>query len=180
MKAPTFYHITDLHLYAADEIGSYGKYYDLKAQMDQKCMKESCAIIDGAFAEMAADKETDVIIISGDLTFDGEKASHDLLLQKLQTLKDAGKRVYLTTATHDYNKHALGFTDQGTFKVEQYPREKLRELYADYGWQEAVAEHKPSFSYAVKMVMINKALATLIVMIWNYFTKRLILRRSVK
>ena len=36
------------------------------------------------------------------------------------------------------------------------------------------------FSYAVKMVMINKALATLIVMIWNYFTKRLILRRSVK
>ena len=151
MKAPTFFHITDLHLYAADEIGSYGKYYDLKAQMDQKCMKESCAIIDGAFAEMAADKETDVVIISGDLTFDGEKASHDLLLQKLQTLKDAGKRVYLTTATHDYNKHALGFTDQGTFKVEQYPRQQLRELYADYGWQEAIAEHKPSFSYAVKI-----------------------------
>ena len=36
------------------------------------------------------------------------------------------------------------------------------------------------FSFAVKTVMINKALATLIVMIWNYFTKRLILRRSVK
>ncbi len=36
------------------------------------------------------------------------------------------------------------------------------------------------FSFAVKMVMINKALATLIVMIWNYFTKRLILRRYVK
>ena len=36
------------------------------------------------------------------------------------------------------------------------------------------------FSFTVKTVMINKALATLIVMIWNYFTKRLILRRSAK
>lgn len=149
MKKPTFYQITDLHLYADEAIGSYGKGYDRKAQMDQKCMKESCAIIDAAFEEMIADKETDVIIISGDLTFDGEKASHDLLLTKLQKLKDAGKRVYLTTATHDYNKTACGYTEQGAFKVEQYTREQLRELYADYGWQEAIAEHKPSFSYVV-------------------------------
>ncbi len=33
------------------------------------------------------------------------------------------------------------------------------------------------FSFTVKTVMVNKALATLLVMIWNYFTKRLILRR---
>ena len=149
VKNPTFYQITDLHLYAGEEIGSYGKAYDQKAQMDQKCMQESCAIVDAAFQEMIDDKETDVIIISGDLTYDGEKASHDLLLQKLKKLKDAGKRVYVTTATHDYSKIACGFTDQGAFKVEQYPREKLRELYADYGWQEAIAEHTPSFSYVV-------------------------------
>lgn len=151
MKTPTFYHITDLHLYAAEEIGSYGRFYDLRAQMDQKCMQESAAIIDAAFADMAADKETDVIIISGDLTCDGEKASHDLLLKKLQALKDAGKRVYVTTATHDYDNNARGYTEHGVFKVEEYPREKLRELYADFGWQEAIAEHKPSFSYAVNV-----------------------------
>ncbi len=29
------------------------------------------------------------------------------------------------------------------------------------------------------MVMINKALATLLVMIWNYFTKRAVLRSSL-
>ena len=56
MKNPTFYHITDLHLYAADEIGSYGKYYDLRAQTDQKCMQESAAIVDAAFSEMAAER----------------------------------------------------------------------------------------------------------------------------
>lgn len=151
MKKPTFYQITDLHLYAADEIGSYGKYYDLRAQTDQKCMQESVAIVDAAFAAIAADKETDVVIISGDVTCDGEKASHDLLLKKLQTLKEAGKRIFLMTATHDYDNNARGYTDQGAFKVEEYPRETLRELYADFGWNEAIAEHTPSFSYAVSL-----------------------------
>ena len=32
------------------------------------------------------------------------------------------------------------------------------------------------FGFTVTMYMLNKALATLIVMVWNYFTKRMILR----
>ena len=34
------------------------------------------------------------------------------------------------------------------------------------------------FSFTVTMYMVNKALATLIVMVWNYFTKRAILKRK--
>ena len=36
------------------------------------------------------------------------------------------------------------------------------------------------FSFTVTMYMVNKALATLIVMVWNYFTKRMILRHQGK
>ena len=35
-----------------------------------------------------------------------------------------------------------------------------------------------AFSFTVTMYMVNKALATLIVMIWNYFTKRAILKNG--
>ena len=34
------------------------------------------------------------------------------------------------------------------------------------------------FSFTVTMYMVNKALATLLVMIWNYFTKRYILQKK--
>ena len=34
------------------------------------------------------------------------------------------------------------------------------------------------FSFAVTMYMVNKTMATVIVMIWNYFTKRWILRKK--
>lgn len=36
------------------------------------------------------------------------------------------------------------------------------------------------FSFAVTMYMVNKTMATVIVMIWNYFTKRWILKKGVK
>ena len=32
------------------------------------------------------------------------------------------------------------------------------------------------FGFAVRMYMINKVLATLLVMVWNYFTKRAMLQ----
>ncbi|MBR3019207.1 MAG: GtrA family protein [Clostridia bacterium] len=34
------------------------------------------------------------------------------------------------------------------------------------------------FGFSVKMYMVNKVLATLLVMVWNYFTKRAMLRRN--
>ena len=33
------------------------------------------------------------------------------------------------------------------------------------------------FSFEVKMYLVSKSMATVIVMVWNYFTKRKILRR---
>lgn len=152
MEKFNFYQITDLHYYANEEIGSYGKHFDLRCGIDQKCVAESGAIIDAAFEELAADKDNEIIIISGDLTYDGEKVSHDLLLKKLHKLKDAGKRVFVTFATHDFDNNARGYTEIGEFKLEEYTRAELREHYKDFGWNEAVSEHVPSYSYAVKMV----------------------------
>ena len=151
MKDFNFYHITDLHYYANEVIGSYGKHYERACMADEKCTDESGAIVDAAFKAMAEDKDNEVIIISGDLTCNGEKASHDELVKKLQKLKDAGKRIFVTCATHDYDNGARCYTEYGSYKIEEYPREELRNVYWDFGWSEAVSEHLPSLSYAVKM-----------------------------
>ena len=106
MENLKFYHLTDLHYYANEKIGSSGETYKLKCDLDQKCMAESGAIIDSAFNKISDDKEIDIVLISGDLTFDGEQQSHDALVEKLQKLKDSGKRVFTTFATHDFFMHA--------------------------------------------------------------------------
>lgn len=149
MKEFTFYQLSDLHIYATNEIGSYGKFFEKRCSTDQKCIAESEAIVDAAFSKVCEDKDTELIIISGDLTNDGEIESHKMLLGKLQKLKDAGKKVYVTFATHDYNMEARRFTDEGEFLLPKFTREELREFYKDFGWNDAVSEHVPSYSYAV-------------------------------
>lgn len=149
MKNFNFYQISDLHLYAAEEIGSHGQSFDFKCDTDQKCMAESSAIIDAAFKKVIDDKENEVVILSGDLTFDGEKQGHDLLVKKLKTLKEAGKKVYVTFATHDFHMDARAYIDNSIYPVEKYTRDQLRQVYNDFGWSDAVSEHTPSYSYAV-------------------------------
>lgn len=149
MRDFSFYQLTDLHMYAKDEIGSKGKSFEFKCATDQKCMEESCAIVDAAFEKLAADKKIKTIVITGDLTFDGEKISHDVLVTKLQKLKDAGKKVYVTTATHDWNMNANRYDGDKIEPVEKYTRDELRKVYDNFGYSDSVSVHEPSYSYAV-------------------------------
>ena len=151
MKKFNFYHLTDLHYYANERIGSSGEAYELKCQLDQKCMAESGAIIDSAFKSIIDDKETDIVLISGDLTFDGEKQSHEALRDKLYSLKENDKRVFITFATHDFYMHAQRFTDEGVTDLPKFTRKELREHYNDFGYSEAIAEHENSYSYCVQL-----------------------------
>ncbi len=152
MKDLNFYHLTDLHYYANERIGSSGEAYDIKCQVDQKCMAESGAIIDSAFKSIIEDKETEIVLISGDLTFDGEVQSHDALKEKLNNLKANGKRVFITFATHDFFMEARKYTDEeGVTFLPKYTRAELREHYNDFGYSEAIAEHANSYSYCVQL-----------------------------
>lgn len=152
MEKFNFYHLTDLHYYANEKIGSSGKCYEMKCKLDQKCMAESGAIIGSAFKSIIEDKETDIVLISGDLTFDGEQQSHDALTEKLRFLQEKGKRVFITFATHDFHMHARKYTDEeGETELPKYTRAELRQLYNDFGYSEAISEHEGSYSYCVQL-----------------------------
>lgn len=151
MKAFKFYHLTDLHYYANDVIGSYGKSFEVKRRTEHKLIAESGAIVDAVFNAIVADKDTDIVLISGDLTYDGEAVSHDMLKNKLQYLKDNGKKVYVTFATHDFNMHARKYEDDNIIDLPKYNRAELRKLYNDFGFAEALSEHENSYSYCVQL-----------------------------
>ncbi len=152
-----FYQITDLHHYAT-ELGTSGKAFEWICLSDQKCLAETGAMIDAYFDKIIEDTETNIVLITGDVTCNGAMESHRDLIPKLQRLKDAGKRVFLTTGTHDY------FMDKGngTGKAEKCvgdelstatrtERDELLEIYHDFGLSEAISVHKPSHSYCVQL-----------------------------
>lgn len=166
MEKVNFYLITDLHYYAP-ELGTVGKAYIKREIQDQVVLKESSAIIDAAIDFIIADKKTNIVLIPGDLTNNGEALSHKGIIKKLHRLKDAGKKVYVTTATHDFNSYdrfpeysseSCYFGEEKT-PAESTPHEALAEMYRPFGLDEAISIEEESSSYAVMLGKKTRLLA---------------------
>lgn len=149
-KPFSFFLVTDTH-YFENELGATGEAYEKRSRVDQKCIAETGAILDAEFARIAADRETDTILIPGDLIFDGEKASHMGMLKKLKKLTDAGKKIYLITARHDYNTYSSAFRGSERYEVEHTERDELKTIYREYGFSDAIATYEDGNSYVVQL-----------------------------
>ena len=148
----SFFLVTDTH-YFDSSFKRTGEAYEKRSKTDQKCVAETPAIIDAGFEQIAQDKETNVILIPGDLVYRGEYQSHIGFRERLYKLKEQGKRIYLITARHDYceDGEPVEFDGDKTVPVKGMPRAELRDFYKDFGFDEALSEHRESMSYVVQI-----------------------------
>lgn len=147
-----FYQITDLHYYPARELNVRGKAWEKRALYDQRCVAESEAIIDAVFAKLAGDRETEIVLVTGDVVCDGELAGHISLAEKLKKLKDAGKRIFLITASHDIRPDPKGYSEEkGEYVVDCATKEQLFDIYYNFGPSNALSIHKPTSSYCARL-----------------------------
>lgn len=81
----------------------------------------------------SAAKDADILLITGDLTDSGDKFSHDDLVKILKDIKKDGKKIYVTTATHDFNHYKSFAPKLGSkIKYKSFPWE---EPFFDVGTQ---------------------------------------------
>ena len=144
--------ISDTHYYSRKS-GTTGSAYQNAEAKSQKVIKDTDLVIDAAWNLLLQDTSTDIVLLSGDTTKDGEIDSHNEFIEKLRQLKAKGKRVYVITATHDYRQ--IGYTDgydgDNTYRVPAAKREDLWDLYYEFGPNEAISYHKPSMCYVVQL-----------------------------
>ena len=146
----SFYLVTDPH-YFDESFGRSGSAYEARSRTDQKCVAETPAILDAGFARIAADRETRVILIPGDLVYRGEYQSHVGFRKRLYRLQEAGKKIYLITARHDYAENPCEFIGDRTVPVAGMERSDLRDFYREFGFDDAIAEHRESMSYVAQL-----------------------------
>ena len=152
MKQTSVYLVTDPHYYDSSFKRS-GSAYEARSKTDQKCVAETPAIIDAGFAQIAADTGTDIVLIPGDLVYRGEYQSHVGFRDRLYRLKGQGKKIYLITARHDYceDEQPCEFDGDKMIPVKGMPRAELRDFYKEFGFEEAISEHKESMSYVAQL-----------------------------
>ena len=93
------------------------------------------------------------IFITGDLTKDGEKVSHKLLVDRyLKPLREQGIRVFVIPGNHDVNNpHAKIYDGNKTKRTTTISAGDFARIYNDYGYGEALAIDPHSLSYVVQL-----------------------------
>ena len=150
MKPVSFYLVTDTH-YFENELGAEGKAFEKNMTTEQYFVRESSAIVKSTFARISEDKETDIVIIPGDLTKNGEKESHKSFIKELYKLKESGKKIFVITAGHDYNDSAYVLKGDGRVPVEGTDFDDLLEMYRDFGYGDATSIDEPTHSYVAEI-----------------------------
>ena len=153
-KAPS-YPETDLvvfsdpHIYDTS-LGTTGKAFEAYIEADRKLVREGPEILESAVASIK-DLKANIVLVPGDLTKDGEKSSHDLAASYLAQLKAAGKKVYVVPGNHDIkNGHSYRYVGDTVQRVPNITAEQFTQIYADYGYKDALQRDTDSISYVAE------------------------------
>lgn len=141
---------TDLHTLSS-RLTDGGQAFDTYVHAgDGKQLNYSEELLE-AFTDQIAAEHPDVLILSGDLTNNGELESHEDLAAKLQKVEKAGTRVYVIPGNHDLlNPWARSFKADKQYKAQSVTPEQFAQIYSEYGYEEAVSRDDSSLSYLVK------------------------------
>lgn len=152
--------ITDTHYYSK-KLGTEGKAYDKGNSKSQLLLANAEEVLKAVFEQIKKDKRTDIVLLSGDTTTNGDFDSHKELIEMLRDLKKSGKRVFVLTATHDFQDDGKTYAYRGDKKVDipAARREELFEMYREFGPDQADSVHMPSMSYSIKLAEGYRLLA---------------------
>ncbi|MDD3253554.1 MAG: metallophosphoesterase [Lachnospiraceae bacterium] len=115
---------------------------------DGKASQYSDEMIDALLTEALEQKPT-ALVLSGDITLNGERENHVYLAEKLHNLQEAGVQVVVIPGNHDINNKDAA-TYFGTKRTEaEYLEsgEDFLELYHEFGYDQSPSRDPASLSY---------------------------------
>jgi len=143
--------ISDVHLYDTT-LGTTGTAFQSYLMQDRKLLVESEPILRSAINIIKSEKPS-FLLITGDLTKDGEKQVHQLLAKYLDSLKAAGIPSYVIPGNHDIaNPDAMSFSGATKTPVPSVTAEEFAEIYKEYGFSSAISRDDSSLSYIFEPV----------------------------
>jgi len=144
--------ISDVHIMNPTLLKQDGEAFAEYIRNDRKMLKLGPSLLANATERILKDKPL-VVLVTGDLTKDGETISHTYLRNNyLKRLKDAGIRVLVIPGNHDVdNPHAVEFDGDKTTRVATPKADEFARIYADYGYGDAIARDPYSLSYVQQL-----------------------------
>lgn len=148
--ATTIVQISDIH-YLSPSLYDYDRLRNLTLTGDGKASHIMDKVMDEFISEML-ELSPDAVIVTGDLTYNGEKKSHEELKEKLSTLENNGIKVFVLMGNHDTgNATPYALYKDGVVEIEGISPMEAEELWMDFGYGEAVSRDPVSNSYMAEV-----------------------------
>jgi 3',5'-cyclic AMP phosphodiesterase CpdA len=143
--------ISDIHVMAESQIGdaTSASFLD-KNNQSQKMLYISNAIFRTALDKIIESKAK-AVLIAGDLTEDGSRASHEAVASGLKKLEDKGIQVFVINGNHDIRNNSKNYTGAQAEPIPNVTPQEFKEIYADFGYAEALETHEGTLSYTANI-----------------------------
>lgn len=142
---------TDLHYISPSLTDNGPAFMEVVTDADGKVMPR----IDGlvrAFARQICREKPAALILSGDLSFNGARESHEALAGILSEIEAGGVPVYVMPGNHDLDSAmAARFSGEDVELVEGVTAGEFAGIYADFGFSEALSRDPSSLSYTARL-----------------------------
>ncbi len=124
--------MSDLHYLSPDMIADTAD-FEHALNSDRKLLKESSSVLHEMLERVRADKP-DILLVSGDLTKDGEQECHAALAKQLQQLQQdvPGLKIYVINGNHDirnYNAKNFNTPDGKAVPATRTEPEDFKQIY---------------------------------------------------
>lgn len=124
--------MSDLHYLSPDMIADTED-FEHAFNSDRKLLKESSSVLHEMLERVRADKP-DILLVSGDLTKDGEQECHAALAKQLQQLQQdiPGLKIYVINGNHDirnYNAKNFNTPDGKAVPATRTDPEDFKQIY---------------------------------------------------
>lgn len=144
--------LSDTHVMGPGLLVNDGAAWQKELANDRKLFDYSQEVFDVLMETMLSEKP-DMVLITGDLTKDGELLSHQYVAGQLNRLREAGIKTFVIPGNHDFgSKHALIFDGDQSSKAEVVSREQFTELYRNHGYGAESLRDETSLSYCCEPV----------------------------
>ncbi|MBR5806183.1 MAG: metallophosphoesterase [Oscillospiraceae bacterium] len=147
----TIFHATDMHYLSQRLTENSPAFVEMIQGGDGKMVHYIDYIMD-AFISDVIENKPDYLVISGDMTFNGEKYSHEDLAKKLRTIEKNGVQVLVIPGNHDVDyPFCFGYGQTHSYPAERMTDRDFERVYADFGLKQAYTRDKNSFSYMYRL-----------------------------
>lgn len=127
--------LSDTHYYPLTYVSDCED-YETYVGGDPKMLEESGSILDAAL-DMVRQDQPDMLLVSGDLTKDGEKLGHEQLAERFQKIEDGtDTEVFVINGNHDiYNyQDSCTFANGKKESAETTTPDEFKEIYRNFGY----------------------------------------------